>query len=500
MPKFGKRVSRLREDHGETLRRHLSLLKPEVNVLELEETPETAALADETQESEAPSPQPREPDKSQDQATAMTKERLEFIEDVKVKVFDILVDELDLAELRKLEEEEKRREISFFIEEIIKSLELALLAEEEAEVTADLIRDLLGLGPLDILISRDDITDIMVNGYDRIYVELAGKIQLTNVRFRDQVQLMNICTRIATRVGRRVDEASPICDARLEDGSRVNIIIPPLSIKSPILTIRKFYREKIALDDLVSLGALSPEAAKALAIFANCRCNILVSGGTGSGKTTMLNALSNEIDSGERIITVEDTVELQLQQPHVCQLETRPPNLEGMGRVTQRDLVINCLRMRPDRIILGEVRGGEAFDMLQAMNTGHAGSMSTIHANSPRDALTRLEDMVAITGFELPSANVQKQIASALDLIVQVERLRDGTRKVTYITEIAGMEETIITLQNLFTFEQEGEDDKGMILGELRSTGLRPYLAEKAAKFGREAELMETVRRSEFPE
>lgn len=499
MPQFGKRASDLREDHGEALRRHHSLLKPDAEPLNSDPVVEVAVSEDAAPESEISSPPPKS-DRSPDQKPKTSNERFEFVEDVKVKVFEILVDELNLAELRKLDDEEKHKEISFFVEEIIKSLELALSVNEKEAVKADLIRDLLGLGPLDILISRDDITDIMVNGYDRIYVERAGKIELTNVRFRDQAQLMNICTRIATRVGRRVDEASPICDARLEDGSRVNIIIPPLAMRSPILTIRKFYREQITLNDLVTLGGLSPEAAKALAIFANCRCNILVSGGTGSGKTTLLNALSNEIDPGERIITVEDTVELQLQQPHVCQLETRPPNLEGMGRVTQRDLVINCLRMRPDRIILGEVRGGEAFDMLQAMNTGHAGSMSTIHANSPRDALTRLEDMVALTGFEMPSANVQKQIASALDLIVQVERFRDGSRKVTYITEVGDRSDNVVTLQDVFTFEHEGEDDNGMIQGKLRGTGLRPYLAEKAAKFGREAELIEAVRRAEFPE
>ena len=499
MPQFGKRVSELREDYGEALRRHHGLVKPEV------ELADPAAAADVTVPDDAmpdsvETSAPRGPDEGQDRETKITKGRHEFIEDVKVKVFEILVDELDLIEFRKLEDDGKRKEITFFVDEIIKSLELTLSVEEEEDVKADLIRDILGLGPLDILMSRDDITDIMVNGFDRIYVERAGKIQLTNVRFRDQVQLMNVCTRIVARVGRRVDEASPMCDARLEDGSRVNIIIPPLAINSPILTIRKFSREKITLSDLVAFGALSPEAAKALAIFANCRCNILVSGGTGSGKTTMLNALSNEIDPGERIITVEDTVELQLQQPHVCQLETRPPNLEGRGEVTPRDLIINCLRMRPDRIIVGEVRGGEAFDMLQAMNTGHAGSMSTIHANNPRDALTRLEDMVSMTGFGLPSANVKKQVASALDLIVQVERLRDGTRKVTYITEVVGMEESVITLQDLFTFEQEGEDENGKIQGKLRGTGFRPYLAEKAAKFGREAELIEAVRRAEFPE
>ena len=499
MPLFGKRVSELRENHGEALRRHHSLLKSdaesaEPNALFEVVEPEEAASEDDTS-----SPTP-EPEHGSVREQMISKGREEFVEDVKVKVFEILVEELDLAALRNLEEDRKRQEISFFVEEIIKSLELDLSVEEETEVKADLIRDLLGLGPLDILTARDDISDIMVNGYDRIYVERAGKIQLTNVRFRDQVQLMNICTRIAARIGRRVDEASPICDARLEDGSRVNIIIPPLAIRSPILTIRKFSREKITLDDLVAFGALSPEAAKALAIFANCRCNILVSGGTGSGKTTMLNALSNEIDPGERIITVEDTVELQLQQPHVCQLETRPPNLEGLGQVTQRDLVINCLRMRPDRIIVGEIRGGEAFDMLQAMNTGHAGSMSTIHANTPRDALTRIEDMVALTGFDMPSVNIQKQIASALDLIVQVERFRDGTRKVTYITEVVGMEGNVITLQDVFTFEQKGEDDNGTILGETRATGLRPYLAEKAAKYGRQAELIETIGRSEFPE
>ena len=498
MSKFGKRANELGEDQGEALRRHHVLVKPELELAD----PAAAAdvtLPDDAMPDSVETSALGEPDEGKDRKTKITKNRHKFIEDIKVKVFEILVDELDLAELRNLDEEEKRKELSFFVKEIIKSLKLALSVKEEAEVKADLIRDLLGLGPLDILMSRDDITDIMVNGYDRIYVERAGKIELTNVRFRDQIQLMNICMRIVARVGRRVDEASPICDARLEDGSRVNIIVPPLAIKSPILTIRKFSREKITLDDLIAFGALSPEAATALAIFANCRCNILVSGGTGSGKTTMLNALSNEIDPGERIITVEDTVELQLQQPHVCQLETRPPNLEGIGQVTAHDLVINCLRMRPDRIIVGEVRGGEAFDMLQAMNTGHAGSMSTIHANSPRDALTRIEDMVAMTGFNLPSANVQNQVASALDLIVQVERLRDGKRKVTYITEVGDRSDDIITLQDIFTFENEGEDDNGMIKGRLRAMGLRPYLAEKAAKFGREQELLEAVRSSEFP-
>lgn len=494
MPNFGKRVSKLREDHGESLRRHHSLFKPDVETSKPELVPD-----DDVPEGKKPSPLPN-PDLQLGQNPKISKGRNEFIEAVKIKVFEILVDELNLVELGKLTDERKRKEISFLVEEITRSMDLTLSIEEKAEVKADLISDLLGLGPLDILTSRDDISDIMVNGYDRIYVERKGKIEMTNVRFRDQVQLMNICTRIATRVGRRVDEANPICDARLEDGSRVNIIIPPLALKSPILTIRKFSREKITLNDLIAFGALSQEAAKALAIFANCRCNILVSGGTGSGKTTMLNALSNEIDPGERIITIEDTVELQLQQPHVCQLETRPPNSEGMGTVTARDLVINCLRMRPDRIIVGEVRGGEAFDMLQAMNTGHAGSMSTIHANTPRDSITRLEDMVAMTGFNLPSNSVQKQIASALDLIVQVERLRDGSRKVTYITEVIGMEGNVITLQDIFTFEQQGDDIDGMIQGQIRATGLRPHLVEKAAKFGREAELLEAVRRSEFPE
>jgi len=499
MPNFGKRMSPLRDDHGESLRRHHGLLKPETESLSPDAILKISEPEDAAPKSEISEPAPNS-DSDLEEQPRISKGRPEFVEDVKIKVFEILVDELDLIEFGKLEEDVKRQEITILVEEIIESLKLKLSFEEEAEIKSDLISDLLGLGPLDILTSRDDISDIMVNGYDRIYVERAGKIELTNVRFRDQVQLMNICTRIAARIGRRVDEASPICDARLEDGSRVNIIIPPLAMKSPILTIRKFSRQKIKLNDLVSFGALSTEAAKALAIFAHCRCNILISGGTGSGKTTLLNALSNEIDHGERIITVEDTVELQLQQPHVCQLETRPPNLEGVGQVTQRDLVINCLRMRPDRIIVGEVRGGEAFDMLQAMNTGHAGSMSTIHANSPRDSLTRLADMVALTGFEMPPENVQKQITSAIDLIVQVERLHDGSRKVTYITEVIGMEGSVITLQDIFTFELEGEDEKGMIQGELRATGLRPHLAEKAAKYRQERELIEAVRRPEFSE
>jgi pilus assembly protein CpaF len=386
-----------------------------------------------------------------------------------------------------------REEISDIVAEIISMRSMTLSAAEQQIVVADICNDMLGLGPLEPLIARDDIADIMVNGYDKVYIETGGRIEQTDIRFRDNAQLMNICQRIVSAVGRRVDEASPICDARLADGSRVNVIVPPLALDGPTLTIRKFKRDKLTLDKLIAYGTISPAGAQLLSIAAACRCNILISGGTGSGKTTLLNCLTNYIDVGERIVTCEDAAELQLQQPHVVRLETRPPNLEGVGQVTMRDLVRNCLRMRPERIIVGEVRGPEAFEMLQAMNTGHDGSMGTIHANTPRDALARIENMVAMGGFNLPDRAVREQITSAVNIIVQASRLRDGSRKITHVTEVVGMEGEVITLQDLFVYEIEGEDANGNILGRHRPTGIRPGFWERARYFGRERDLAEAL-------
>ena len=404
-----------------------------------------------------------------------------------------MVDSIDLTELSKLDPQTMRTEISDIIGEIISVKNLVLSASEQQTLINDIINDILGLGPLEPLLARDDIADIMVNTYEKTFIEVGGKVQLSDVRFRDNAQLMNICTRIVSAVGRRVDESSPICDARLADGSRVNVIVPPLAIDGPIMTIRKFKKDTITLDRLVEWGSMTPKAAKVLEIASGCRLNILISGGTGSGKTTLLNCLSRQIGEGERVITVEDAAELQLQQDHVVRLETRPPNLEGKGEVTQTDLVKNCLRMRPDRIILGEIRGAEALDMLQAMNTGHDGSMGTIHANNPREALTRLENMIAMGGFELPLKNMRTQISSAVNMIVQASRLRDGSRKVTYITEVVGMEGDIVTLQDLYTFEYEGEDDDGNIIGSHKPSGMRPFFYDKARYYGQEQELMAAV-------
>jgi pilus assembly protein CpaF len=337
---------------------------------------------------------------------------------------------------------------------------------------------------------RDDITDIMVNGANRAFIEVGGKIQLTGVRFRDNQQLMNICQRIVSQVGRRVDEASPICDARLPDGSRVNIIAPPLALDGPILTIRKFRKDKLTLDQLVGFGAISPEGARVLQIIGRVRCNVVISGGTGSGKTTLLNCLTAFIDHDERIVTCEDAAELQLQQAHVVRLETRPPNMEGSGQITMRDLVKNCLRMRPERIIVGEVRGAEAFDLLQAMNTGHDGSMGTLHANSPREALSRLESMITMGGFTLPSRTLREMICGSIDVIVQATRLRDGSRRITHITEVLGMEGDVIITQDLFLYDILGEDANGKIVGHHRSTGIgRPKFWERARYYGEEQAL-----------
>jgi pilus assembly protein CpaF len=361
---------------------------------------------------------------------------------------------------------------------------------EQEDLLEDICNDVLGLGPLEPLLARDDINDIMVNGAFKTYIEVAGRVETTGVRFRDNTQLMNICQRIVSQVGRRVDESSPICDARLPDGSRVNVIAPPLAIDGPALTIRKFRKDKLTLDQLVRFGSITPEGATILQIMARCRCNILVSGGTGSGKTTLLNCLTRYIDNDERVITCEDAAELQLQQPHVVRLETRPPNIEGEGEITMRDLVKNCLRMRPERIIVGEVRGPEAFDLLQAMNTGHDGSMGTLHANSPREAMSRLESMITMGGFQLPSKTLREMISTSIDVIIQAARLRDGSRRITHITEVVGTEGDVIITQDVFLYEILGEDTNGRILGRHRSTGIgRPRFWDRARYFNEEKRL-----------
>jgi pilus assembly protein CpaF len=372
------------------------------------------------------------------------------------------------------------------------------IAEQE-ELLEDICNDVLGYGPLEPLLARDEIADIMVNGASLCFIEVDGKVEQTNVRFRDNSQLLNICQRIVSQVGRRVDESSPICDARLPDGSRVNVIVPPLAIDGPALTIRKFKKDRLMLHDLVQFGSITPEGSEILKIIGRVRCNVLISGGTGSGKTTLLNCLTAHIDTEERVVTCEDAAELQLQQPHVVRLETRPPNLEGEGQITMRDLVKNCLRMRPERIIVGEVRGPEAFDLLQAMNTGHDGSMGTLHANSPREAMSRLESMITMGGFALPSKTIKEMIVGSIDVIIQAARLRDGSRRITHITEVVGMEGDVIITQDLFVHDILGEDANGRVLGRHRSTGIaRPHFWDRARYFGEERRLAEALEKAEM--
>jgi pilus assembly protein CpaF len=408
----------------------------------------------------------------------------------KSMIFGALIEAIDLAQLSKLDPESARAEIRDIVNEIVTIKSVVMSITEQEELLEDICNDVLGYGPLEPLLVRDDIADVMVNGAERTYIEVGGKIQLTNIRFRDNAQLMNICQRIVSQVGRRVDESSPICDARLLDGSRVNVIAPPLAIDGPALTIRKFRKDKLTLDQLIRYSSISPEGGEVLKIIGRVRCNVLISGGTGSGKTTLLNCLTNYIDGDERVITCEDAAELQLQQPHVVRLETRPPNLEGQGAVTMRDLVKNCLRMRPERIIVGEVRGPEAFDLMQAMNTGHDGSMGTLHANSPREALGRLESMITMGGFSLPAKTIRDMIVSSIDIIVQAARLRDGSRRITHITEVLGQEGDMVTLQDLFVYEILGEDSNGRIIGRHRSTGIgRPRFWERARYYGEDVRL-----------
>jgi pilus assembly protein CpaF len=413
---------------------------------------------------------------------------------IKGTIFNALIDTIDLAQLAQLDPDSAREEIRDIVNEIISIKAVVMSIAEQEHLLQDICNDVLGYGPLEPLLARDDIADIMVNGANRVFIEVQGKVQLTNIRFRDNAQLMNICQRIVSQVGRRVDESSPICDARLLDGSRVNVIGPPLSLDGPTLTIRKFKKDKLTLDDLVKFGSISLDAARVLQVIGRCRCNVLISGGTGSGKTTLLNCMTAYIDTEERVITCEDAAELQLQQPHVVRLETRPPNLEGQGQITMRDLVRNCLRMRPERIIVGEVRGPEAFDLLQAMNTGHDGSMGTLHANSPREAMSRLESMITMGGFQLPMKTIREMIVASIDVIIQAERMRDGSRRITKVTEVVGTEGEVVITQDLVNYEVHGEDETGRLRGKHVGSGIvRPNFWERARYYNLERELADAL-------
>ncbi len=417
---------------------------------------------------------------------------------IKTTIFNALIDTIDLTQLAQLDAESAREEIRDIVNEILSIKNVVMSISEQEALLQDICNDVLGYGPLEPLLARDDIADIMVNGCERTFIEVNGKVELTNIRFRDNSQLMNICQRIVSQVGRRVDESSPICDARLPDGSRVNVIVPPLAIDGPALTIRKFRRDKLMMNDLVQYNSISQEGAEVLGIIGKVRCNVLISGGTGSGKTTLLNCLTGFIETDERVITCEDAAELQLQQPHVVRLETRPPNLEGQGQVTMTELVRNCLRMRPERIIVGEVRGPEAFDLLQAMNTGHDGSMGTLHANSPREALSRLEGMITMGGYQLPSKTIREMICGSIDVVIQAARLRDGSRRITHITEVLGTEGDVIITQDLFVYEMDGEDENGRIIGKHKSTGIaRPAFWDRARYYNQHHALAAALDRAQ---
>ena len=415
------------------------------------------------------------------------------VEAAKGQIQPLVLEHMDVAAAAEMPRAVFEAQLSGWVKDLLTENKIQLNFVEQRELVESLLADMLGLGPLEPLIEDETVTDIMVNGSQQVYVERRGKLELTGVRFRDDGHVMNVATKIVTKIGRRIDESTPLVDARLADGSRVNIIVPPLAIDGPAISIRKFSKKTITLDTMAQQANISAEMATLLKIAARCRLNILISGGTGSGKTTLLNALSRRIDPAERTVTIEDAAELQLQQPHVVRLETRPPNLEGSGEITMRDLLRNALRMRPDRIILGEIRGAEALDVLQAMNTGHDGSMSTIHANAPREALTRLENMVGMTGINLPSRAVRTQIAAAVHLIAQVNRMRDGIRRITHIMEVVGMEGDVITTQELFTFQFQGETTDGKLRGVFNSSGIRPHFLPRAEYYGLDRALLEIV-------
>lgn len=405
-------------------------------------------------------------------------------QEMKSRLHRALINRMDLTKLGTLGPEQVHAEVSRLAESLLAQEAMPLSSADRERLINDVQHELFGLGPLEPLLADPTISDILVNSYRTIYVERRGKLETTNVAFKDDEHLMRVIERIVSSVGRRIDESSPMVDARLSDGSRVNAIIPPLSIDGPVLSIRRFGAEPLRMNSLIENKALTKDIADMLEMCVKARLNVLISGGTGAGKTTLLNALSAYIPEDERIVTIEDSAELQLQQPHVVRLETRPPNIEGRGEVTQRDLVRNALRMRPDRIVIGEVRGGEAIDMLQAMNTGHDGSLTTVHANTPRDALSRLETMIQMTGMRLSDRAMRQQVASALDLVVQVARLSDGTRRLTAISEITGMEGETITMQEIFQFERTGVDSQGQVIGRFRPTGIRPRFAERLKAAG----------------
>jgi pilus assembly protein CpaF len=403
---------------------------------------------------------------------------------IKEQVLPRLLERVDPEAAATLSKDELAEEFRPIVGEVLAELKITLNRREQFALEKVLVDELLGLGPLEELLADPLISDIMVNGPDQTYVERKGRLEIANVQFRDEEHLFQIAQRIVSKVGRRVDQTTPLADARLQDGSRVNVIVPPLSLRGTAISIRKFSAKPITLDMMAKGGSMSEKMATALKIAGACRFNIVISGGTGSGKTTMLNAISKMIDPGERVLTIEDAAELRLQQPHWLPLETRPANLEGQGEISIRDLVKNALRMRPDRIILGEIRGAECFDMLAAMNTGHDGSMCTLHSNSPREALARMENMVMMSDIKVPKEAISRQIADSVDLVIQVKRLRDGSRRVTNVTEVIGMEGSVIVTQELFKFEYLDETADGKIVGEYRSMGLRPYTLDKAKQFG----------------
>ena len=400
-------------------------------------------------------------------------------QDLKSRVHNRLFEVIDFARISTVSEERVCSDIATATIQILEEEKFLLTLEERERFVKEIQHEVFGLGPLEPLLQDPTISDILVNGCGHIFIERHGKIEKTVARFRDDAHLMRIIDKIVSAVGRRIDESSPLVDARLADGSRVNVIIPPLALDGPAMSIRRFGTDPLTVEDLLENGALTPEIVELLRGVVECRLNVLISGGTGSGKTTLLNVVSGFIPEDERIVTIEDSAELQLKQEHVVRLETRPANIEGTGRIAQRDLVINSLRMRPDRIVVGEVRGAESLDMLQAMNTGHDGSLTTVHANTPRDALSRVETMVAMAGLDMPQRSVRSQIASAIDVVIQLSRLSDGRRKLVSLQEITGMEGEIVTMQEIFTFERQGIDSEKNVLGEIVPTGVRPKFAEK---------------------
>jgi pilus assembly protein CpaF len=410
--------------------------------------------------------------------------RQQVFQEMKSRLHRAIINRMDLKKLGQLEAEQLHAEVARLAEDLLHAESTPLTTIERERLVEEVRHELFGLGPLEPLLADPTICDILINSPAQVYVERGGRLEKSEVTFKDNEHLMRVIERIVSSVGRRIDESSPMVDARLRDGSRVNAIIPPLALDGPVMSIRRFGSDPLKIDMLIEKGALTRDIAEMFRMCVHARLNVLISGGTGAGKTTLLNALSAYIPEDQRIVTIEDSAELQLQQPHVVRLETRPPNIEGKGEITQRDLVRNALRMRPDRIVIGEVRGGEAIDMLQAMNTGHDGSLTTIHANTPRDALSRVETMIQMTAMRLSERAMRSQIASAIDLVIQVARLSDGTRRVTSISEITGMEGDIITMQEIFQFERRGVDKEGRVVGQFKATGVRPRFAERLRQYG----------------